>query len=195
MKVNFFMFVVLGAALVFVACGDRGPLSPGSDDIAQINQEPALGKKTPIVTPWESIETGCEVLDPGKQWVSDDGVLHVHGEVTRDIVESADPRIAGINTLTRYYTLNLATRNGTYKSKWRLEPLAVAGEWKGKLTGEFTGTATGYIFTGRGTGHGSGELASMEITVNIISLPEIQNPPCENALWQVAEHGEIIEKK
>ncbi|MCU0645085.1 MAG: hypothetical protein MUC94_12585 [bacterium] len=180
------IFIVACIALLIAGCGNKQPLAPDSKELA-LNQQDAVLAKGPNVqiTPWEGVESRLEDPDPGKQWVSEDGVLHVRGRVFVDKLETDEIRVAGIITVTCDYDLNLATGSGTYSSKWSLATQGLAGTWKGKLFGEFTN----YLFSGFGLGKGFDDLKGLEITV------ELNEDPNHPGIGRNLASGYIFDKK
>lgn len=184
MKYRIFIFMIVCTALLMTGCGNKEPLAPDSKDLALNEQEVSLAKKPHIkITPWEGVEKRIEVADPGEEWISDDGIMHVRGRVYIDKIESKNHRIAGIITVTGSYDLNLATGNGYYFSNWSLAPHTVKGTWEGKLVAEFKN----FIFAGFGAGKGTGKLEGMKLTVEIHETP--------SPYTECPESGYIIEKK
>ncbi len=186
MKYRIFIFMVVCTALLIAGCGNKEPLAPDTKELALNEQNAFLAKGPNIkITPWEGLETRLEEPDPGKQWVSDDGILHARGRVFVDKLETDEIRVAGIVTITCDYDLNLATGSGTYSSKWSQATNEVAGTWKGKLVGEFTN----YLFSGFGVGKGFDDLKGLELTV------ELQEDPNNPGIGRNLASGYIIDKK
>jgi hypothetical protein len=183
MKYRNFIFLLVCFAWLITGCGNETPLAPDSKELAANDQGISLDKKPCIkITPWEGIEKRINVPNEGKQWVSDDGILHVRGMVFVDEIFSDETKIAGINTVTCDYDLNLTSGSGTYSSKWTLVPHAVAGTWKGRVIGEMTN----FLFSGFGIGRGSGVLSGSTMTVDL----QTKEPNGD-----VYESGYIFEKK
>ncbi len=135
---------------------------------------PSVAKATR--TPVEFWEVNC-LIDPGLQWVSEEGVLHIRGQLTQNtFYDPVSFEIVGSNAVVSNANLDPATFSGTLSGKFSLFYLPMSdtgtfdGSWNGKLTG-------GVAFTGRAVGHGTGELRGMKIKQRLVGDPANPPPP------------------
>ena len=184
MKYRFLIIAIACLALVFISCGKQEPVSPSIEELSGDNQDVSLSKKpSEKFVPWEGSQISGEEIDPGRVWISDDGIQHLRGRVIIDIIKADDDRVAGYITITQNRNLNLTTYDGTYSSKWSLKPDAYDGTWEGVFTGEIRSA----IFSGHGHGKGTGELEGMKLTVEAQETA----PP----YLEIPESGYIVVKK
>lgn len=113
---------------------------------------PAVAKTDRIAFSGEDLLVG-QVL-PGRQWVSDDGILHVRGSMSTYTSTSDSVFYGGDLTIVVNYNLDLATMTGTM---WGTSHLEVDddGGFDGTWTGKFTGTETVWVGHGRSKGYGT----------------------------------------
>lgn len=113
---------------------------------------PAVAKTDRIAFSGEDLFVG-QVL-PGRQWVSDDGILHVRGSMSTYTSTSDSVFYGGDLTIVVNYNLDLATMTGTM---WGTSHLEVDddGGFDGTWTGKFTGTETVWVGHGRSKGYGT----------------------------------------
>ena len=90
------------------------------------------------------------ITDPGKQWVSDDGIGHIRDQVQTGPV-SGD--LSGSIMVTGRSDLTVATQTGTGSGKFTIT--ATGGTWEGS----FEGTFDGGVFSGKLVAHGTGDFA------------------------------------
>ena len=94
----------------------------------------------------------AELIDPGKQWVSEEGILHIKGAYWL----GTEVGTLGTGIFEEWYqsfSLNLATGEGTLTVKWLLTfpEGTIAGSARAKITGGFQISGS---FVGT---HGTGE--------------------------------------
>ena len=190
MKYRIFIFMIVFGALIISSCGDKEPVAPESKELSITEQDVFLAKKPGHrFTPWEGVETTCNTV-PGEQWYEGD-IWHIRGQVTTDIVESQEPRAAGVLTVNSDIDLNMSTGEGTIFTHWSLKPDVSEGTWEGRLAGNFSN----FLMIAYGIGVGTGDLRGMIMTVKLEQRTEIIDPPCETALYQFDDTGYIIGKK
>ena len=90
------------------------------------------------------------ITDPGKQWVSVDGIAH-----TRDQVQTGPVNgdLSGSIMVTGRSDLTVATQTGTGSGMFTIT--ATGGTWEGS----FEGTFDGGVFSGKLVAHGTGDFA------------------------------------
>ncbi len=94
-----------------------------------------------------------ELIDPGKMWVSEDGILHFKGSYWKG-TEIGTLGEAIFEEWYEHLSLNPETGEGTCSAKWRLTlpEGTLSGSWRGEIT-------LGYILSGTFVGtHGTGDL-------------------------------------
>lgn len=183
MKYRIFILLVVFAALMISSCGDKGPFAPASQELTQSDLGSFLAKKPPgKFTPYTAVEKFVKEIDPGRQWYSEDNILHVRDRVQVFKVESSEPRVAGMSTVTQLLNFNLTTGNGTYVGKC-YHVVEGKGTWEGTLSGKLEN----FIFSGHGVAQGTGgELEGLILKLWLHDTP----PPWE----ETPESGYIIEK-
>ena len=191
MKYRIIIFVAFCTALLIAGCGNKEPVAPESIELAVNEQDAFLAKKHHCKKiPWQGVETSCESI-PGEEWY-EGSVMHRVGWKSIDILESDNPLINGVNTVTYSIELDLATGEGRmYDIQWSVKPYAYKGTWEGTSTGTFTN----YLVSWEGEGFGTGKLKGMSVTVKGIQRSEVQNPPCGTAINQYDDSGYIFMKK
>jgi hypothetical protein len=109
-----------------------------------------------IGTDYEGLEYYVGPLSPGRQWISEDGMLHIRGgqEAYRDEVD--DPRLCGETVITLNANFHLADPPvfvyGRMWGTFRIEN--EGGYWEGSWVGERT-ELQGFSYI-RGVLHGHG---------------------------------------
>jgi hypothetical protein len=140
-----------------------------------LSGSPSLAQ--PGLTRFEATETICAVT-PGKLWVTGEGAtLHIRGQVHRNIVQSAEPRINGTNTAVISVNLNLTMLTGTANGTFMITPDGLNGTWQG--TGAFQikeGKAEGTAVA-----HGTGELEGQQLRLELREVAASASPPCTPA--------------
>ncbi|MFQ5967959.1 MAG: hypothetical protein ACE5MI_10160 [Acidimicrobiia bacterium] len=132
-----------------------------------------------------AIATTCEI-DPGSEEM-DGATLRIRNRVFTDIVESDDPRLAGVNKPTLNLDLDPASGQGTLEGEFVLTPQAVEGTWEGSLTGSLEGG----LVRARGQASGTGILQGFDLHVEYEQIKEHPGqPPCEDpqAFFQMWGH-------
>ena len=112
-------------------------------------------------------ESVAPVGPPERQWISEDGVLHVRNRPAEGTIWGD---LNGTVTVISNINLDLATGNGTGHSTIIRE-----GEWNG-MTGSFEGrsqfTFVGFQFNeGQTTAHGTGDFEGLLMKVTFTSNP------------------------
>ena len=90
------------------------------------------------------------ITDPGKQWVTDDGIAHIRDQVQTGPVNGD---LSGSIIVTGRSDLTVATQTGTGSGKFTIT--ATGGTWEGR----FEGTFDGGVFSGKLVAHGTGDFA------------------------------------
>ena len=120
----------------------------------------ALPVRAKTVEPYES-HVEMALIDPGKMWFSEEGIMHVKGSYWRGTEEVIVPGGLGTAIFEEWYnhlSLDLVTGEGTLSAKWRL---TFPG---GTIEGSARGTITeGYLLSGTFVGtHGSGDFEGVK---------------------------------
>jgi hypothetical protein len=119
---------------------------------------PAKSKKT-VETYQSHVE--AELMDPGKQWISEEGILHVKNSYWKGTEEISAPGNLGTAVFEEWYnslSLDMATGEGTLTVKWKLTfP-------EGTIEGSARAIITqGYLVSGTFVGtHGTGDFESVK---------------------------------
>ena len=112
--------------------------------------------KAKTVEPYEA-RIEITLMDPGKQWVSEDGVLHIKDSYWLGTEVSS----LGTNKFEDWesFHIDLATGEGTFCGKW----LLTIGT-QGTISGSARGTLSmGYLIQGMFVGtHGTGEFEGVQ---------------------------------
>lgn len=97
------------------------------------------------------------LIDPGRQWISEDGILHIRGSYWK----GTEVGTLGSSTLEDWLSFNidLATGEGTFSGSWLL-----TFDDRGTISGSATGKITlGYIISGMFIGtHATGEFEGVQ---------------------------------
>lgn len=130
----------------------------------------AESTKTPVDF-WEVV---C-LVDPGIEWLDDDGVLHIRGRISQGtFYDAEDFTVVGSDAIIANANIDLATGNGAFFGTWSAVYLPASatgtfdGAWNARLTG-------GIALSGKAVGQGTGELRGMKMKVNLLSDPA--DPP------------------
>ena len=187
MKYRFFILLVFSAALIIMSCGNKAPVSPEADELMLDEEQLSLDKRhhrTP--TPWRGFEISGEEIEAGRQWMSEDGILHIRGRIIRDRLETDNVRLTGFLTVQMNYNLNVTTGTGTMSGQWSLDPDEHEGTWKGTSVLKFRN----FVLSGHGHGKGAGDFKGLQITVKFHETL----PNAEGRYSPMEESGYIIEK-
>jgi len=116
--------------------------------------------KAKTVEPYQS-HIEAALVDPGKQWVSEEGILHIKNSYWAGTEEVSVPDTLGTAIFEEWYdslNLNLATGRGTLTVKWKL---TFTG---GTIEGSARGTISlGYLVSGTFVGtHGTGDFEGVK---------------------------------
>lgn len=115
---------------------------------------PAAAKTDRI--PFSGVDTFIAQTDPGRQWVSDDGILHVRGSVSTYTSTSDSVYYAGEAVIVVNYNLDLATGNGQL---WGTSHLS---NGDGGFDGTWVGKFIAYSWEGKGQSKGFGDMAGYQ---------------------------------
>jgi len=139
-----------------------------------------------IRTDYEGLEHYVGPLSPGRQWISEDGVLHIRGgqEAYRDEVD--DPRLCGDSVVTLNANFHLADPPvfvyGRMWGTFRIEN--EEGYWEGSWVGERT-ELQGFSYI-RGVLHGHGAYEGLQARAEYVR--ESPDPAASFAV-----HGMVME--
>ena len=103
----------------------------------------------------------AELMDPGKQWVSEEGILHIKDSYWKGTEEVIVPDTLGTAIFEEWYdslSLDLATGKGTLTVKWKLTfpGGTIEGSARGKIS-------QGYLVSGTFVGtHGTGDFEGVK---------------------------------
>ena len=114
----------------------------------------AKATKTPVTGITEVFPRGSAV----REWVDDDGIWHVRGEVV-DYVFSGDLVGEGVGVVN--INLDISTGNGD-ESGYSTSELTWEG-LSGTFEGSFSVTYTEWVGVGHGVYHGTGDFAGMKL--------------------------------
>jgi hypothetical protein len=122
--------------------------------------------------------TTCPITQgtPDREWISEDGVLHQRGVALTSISTSANPYLAGLNSLVANFEINLLTGAVHVYGPAVLHPAAHEGTWVGHFS---THVSPLGVIDGSMVMHGTGDLEGL-ILFNTISNPEAPDPACNN---------------
>jgi len=103
----------------------------------------------------------AELMDPGKQWVSEEGIFHTKNSYWKGTEEVSVPGNLGTAVFEEWYnslSLDMATGEGTLSVKWKL---TFPG---GTIEGSARGTISqGYLVSGTFVGtHGTGDFEGVK---------------------------------
>jgi hypothetical protein len=143
-----------------------------------------------VFEPFTAFATTREIA-PGIETVRDDGVVHVKGRIFTDLVESTDPRLAGINRPELEIEFNPEKGEGRLAGRFELSVTA-GGAWRGELSGGFEGG----MVRATGLATGSGALAGrvMQVSFRQVEKHPAQ-PPCAEPKAFFQMQGHILSPK
>ena len=184
MKYRIFIFMIVCTALLIAGCGNKAPFAPESKELDLNKQDVFLAKgPTDKFTTYTATEIFQAEPDHGKQWISEDNILHVRNRIQVYKIVSTESRVAGLMTVTQDMNLDLNTYCGTLVSKCHHELEAMEGTWEGTLAGKLTNG----ILSGHGVAQGSGgDLEGLTLKLRLLDT----GPP----YLEIPETGYIIEK-
>jgi hypothetical protein len=131
----------------------------------------AKSSKTPVKF-WQ---VDC-LVDPGIDWVSDEGILHGRGRVVQFFFYAYDPpaEIIGVGVSVSNANIDLATGDGQFSGTVSVLYLPVSateafyGTYHGSLTG------WGVSISGQGISHGTGDARGVKIKLHFDNPPPPQ---------------------
>jgi len=169
---------------------------------AAVAAAPAVAKSMRM--PVDFWEVSCET-EPGRTWISDDGVLHNRGRVSQAVFYAYDESLGagvlvGEDTVVSNANLDPATFSGRVFGTFTLTylPASELGTFDGKFTGSLTG---GVSFIGRAVGHGTGPLrgkkmklsfATPELPLWLLEVLEENPPACGQSVGIYHDTGYIL---
>jgi len=133
----------------------------------------AWGKATKSDVTGITLVTPREEHEPLREWIDDDGIWHVRGEVA-DYEFLGDLEGIGVGVVN--INLDLLTGNGD-ESGYSTSELTW-GELSGTFEGRFSVTYTEWVGVGHGVYHGTGDFAGMKLMEDFtIDLADPDAPP------------------
>jgi hypothetical protein len=136
---------------------------------------------------FSAIATTREIA-PGSEIVGDDGVVRIKDRIFTDLVESSDPRIAGVNRPHLEIDLNPKTGSGRLAGHFELN-VSAGGVWRGELSGGFEGG----MVRATGLATGSGALVGHVIHVTFRQIEKHPGqPPCPEPKAFFEMQGHIL---
>lgn len=147
-----FVLFAFGVALLLLACSEQNPTAPALTQSEQEAAVAALAKGGSIPFTSTIDFTAGTLVDPGKEFVDDKGVLHVRGQIN-DAPITGD--IEGTVRIVTDIDINLTDGSGRYRGKF-----VITGTFQGR-TGTYSGKFSGKVidgsfgpndFAGRGRG-------------------------------------------
>jgi hypothetical protein len=137
-------------------------------------------------TDYEGLEYYVGPLSPGRQWISEDGVLHIRGGQEAYLDEVDDPRLCGDTVITLNANFHLADPPvfvyGPMWGTFRIEN--EEGYWEGSWVGERT-ELQGFSYI-RGVLHGHGAYEGLQARAEYV-----RESPDPTASFAV--HGVVME--
>jgi hypothetical protein len=113
-------------------------------------------------------------VDPGTESTSADGIVQARNRVFTDIVESDDPRVAGINRPRLAIDVDPRDGSGSLSGDFELQ-LSAGGSWRGVLSG----TIVGGLVRAEGLAVGTGPYAACAMRVDFQQVAaHAGQPPC-----------------
>lgn len=160
MKRRVFFLALAGAALIINGCGKQNPISPA---LTGSKKPTTLAKPTVTRITFTADGTQAQVVDPGRQFVDDEGVLHIRGFVTTGAPITGD--LVGMDTRNEFNAnIELATGNGNAWGTFRDEVSWPARNLSGVFEGHYQGQITAGQISVAGVGQGSGDFSGMKIS-------------------------------
>jgi hypothetical protein len=141
---------------------------------------------------FEAFNIQCEVVDQGKMWISDDGILHIRDMVYRAVVVSESPTHNGTAHIVASVNRDLSTGSMTAHTTLEIYPFAFPdGYWAG--TSNMQGHDGGLARL-RGYGELEGRLIKADLTPLVQSDYEGYAEECGGItpVGGVRSHGYVI---
>jgi len=139
---------------------------------ALVTSVPSFAKSTK--TPVDFWQVSC-LMDPGIEFVSDEGILHGRGRIERFLFYVLDPQtmageIVGTGVTVGNANIKLATGDGKFFGA--VSTIYLPASATETFDGRYHGSITGWIsISGRGISHGTGEARGMKIVLNFGTEP------------------------
>ncbi len=138
---------------------------------AIVTSVPSSAKSTK--TPLDFWQVAC-LVDPGIEWVSDDGVLHGRGRIEELVLYAYDPdtmaaEIVGSGVVVGSANIKLATGDGNFFGTVSVIYLPVSAT--ATFDGRYQGSLTSSSISGKGVSHGTGEAHGMKIMLHFGAEP------------------------
>ncbi len=141
------------------------------------------------ITTFTATAVTCDVV-PGAPEASDDGMQRIRGQLFSDVVESQDPRIAGVNRPLLDLAFDPESGNGELRGSFVLTPSGLDGAWEGELQGRFV---QGFVRSS-GIARGVRALAGAVLRIEFEQVPaDGRASPCETPKAFFDMSGMILE--
>ena len=141
------------------------------------------------ITTFTATAVTCDVV-PGAPEASDDGMQHIRGQQFFDVVESQEPRIAGVNRPLLDLDFDPESGDGDLRGSFVLTPSGLEGAWEGELQGRFVQGLVRSAGMARGAGALAGAVLQVEFR-QVTAYPS--QPPCESPKAFFEMNGMILE--
>jgi len=152
---------VIALAIIIGGCSKDSPVAP---DLTGNDAGSSLAKPTVTVVNFTFDEGKPESGDPGQQWVDDQGVLHIRGQIGINAPIAGD--FVGYDRHNEFNAdIDLATGNGRFTGIFTMEVEWTARNLKGVFSGRYKGVFTNWLLTGTTTALGEGEFAGMVLRI------------------------------
>jgi hypothetical protein len=137
-----------------------------------------------------AVETVCYIVEPGTQWVTGDGILHIRGQVRKDrVVPENEPRVDGWAYLFANLDLDTNTGDGTFSGMLIVQPIAPSLS-AGLFQGRFTGKITAGSAVGKAEAQGQGIFDGLKLSGTFADFPsDPATAPCpDDAVRPFLDH-------
>lgn len=157
MTKKLFLLSFIALAIIIGGCSKESPVAP---DLMGSNSGESLAKATHTVVNFIADEGKAKIVDPGTQWVDEQGILHIRGQVGEGAPVSGD--LVGTDLRNVFNVdINTATGSGPFVGTFYMEVEWPARNLKGAFRGAYKGVITNGYLTGTTTGMGEGGFAGM----------------------------------
>lgn len=154
-KLILLSFIAL--TIIICGCSKESPVAP---DLTGNDAGISLDKPSVTVVNFTFDEGKPESGDPGQQWVDDQGVLHIRGQIGINAPVAGD--FVGYDRHNVFNAdIDLATGNGKFTGVFTMEVEWTARNLKGVFSGRYKGEFTNWLLTGATTCIGEGAFAGM----------------------------------
>jgi hypothetical protein len=116
---------------------------------------------------------------PERFWISEDGIIHMRGIVTKNVDVTDSPYDTGSASMIMNVDINPLTGEAHGYGTFILSPTAYSGTWEGHWSTHISPDG----LRGLAVGHGTGELEGLQIFNNMTS--DDPSDPCTNSSIRV----------